>query len=76
MSTEIEKRQIVVTMFKADFERSIGRKAKNQTEFDSWVKKANIALFNGCLNWDRLYECAAYGFLCNKTKVVKNERQL
>ena len=71
MSSDIEKRQIVVTMFESDFERSIGRKPKDQTEFDKWVKKANIALFNGCLNWDRFYECAAFGFLCNKNKGVK-----
>ncbi len=66
MANDIEKRQMIVTLFAADFERSIGRKPKDQAEFDSWVKKANIALFNGCLNWDRLYECAAFGFLCNK----------
>lgn len=66
VANDIEKRQMVVTLFEADFERSIGKKPKSQIEFDSWVKKANIGLFNGCLNWDRFYECAAYGFLCNK----------
>lgn len=68
VSCEIEKRQVVVTMFDVDFERSIGRKPKSQAEFDKWARKANMAIFNGCLNWDRLYECAAFGFLCNKNK--------
>ena len=72
MSSDIEKQQIVVTMFESDFERSIGRKPKGQAEFEKWVKKANRALFNGCLNWDRFYECAAFGFLCGK-KAGKNK---
>ena len=58
MPSDIENRQMVVSLFEADFERSIGKKPKGQAEFDKWVKKANTALFNGCLNWDRLYECA------------------
>ena len=68
MSENIEKRQIVVTMFDVDFERSIGRKPKSQAEFDKWARKANMAIFNGCLNWDRFYECAAFGFLCHNKK--------
>ena len=62
----IEKRGIVITLFESDFECSIGRKPESQAEFDTWIKKANRALFNGCLNWDRFYEYAAYDFLNNK----------
>ena len=67
----MQKKQVVITLFDSDFERSIGRKPKNQVEFDKWAKKANMAIFNGCLNWDRFYECAAYGFLCNKKRGKK-----
>ena len=69
---DVEKRQIVVTLFAIDFERSLGRKPADQAEFDRWVKKANLALFNGCLDWDRLYENAAFQYTCGK-KEVKNE---
>jgi len=67
MSSTIEKRTISITLFEIDFERSIGSKPKNQAEFDRWAKKANAAIFNGCLDWDRFYENAAFQYLCGKT---------
>ncbi|MHC4524723.1 MAG: hypothetical protein ACYSU8_04195 [Planctomycetota bacterium] len=66
MSSKIEKRFITITLFEIDFERSIGRKPKNQSEFDRWAKKANAAIFNGCLDWDRLYENAAFQYTCGR----------
>ena len=66
MSSAIEKRPISITLFEIDFVRSMGHKPKNQSEFDRWTKKANLALFTGCLDWDRLYENAAFQYLCGK----------
>ena len=72
MSSAIEKRPMTITLFEIDFERSLGRKPTDQTEFDQWAKKANLALFTGCIDWDRLYENAAFQYACGR-KEVKNE---
>ena len=66
MSSVIEKRPITIMLFEIDFVRSIGRKPKNQTEFDRWAKKANLAVFTGCIDWDRLYENAAFQYTCGR----------
>ena len=72
MSSVIKKRPISITLFEIDFERSVGRKPTSQTEFDQWAKKANLALFTGCIDWDRLYENAAFQYTCGK-KELKNK---
>lgn len=72
MTSAIKKRPITITLFEIDFERSVGRKPTSQTEFDQWTKKANLALFTGCIDWDRLYENAAFQYTCGK-KELKNK---
>jgi hypothetical protein len=40
-----------------DFELSMGRKPKNQREFDEWACLLEKGLCNGHIDWDILYEC-------------------
>ena len=58
MTQEIKDYEIRLTLCAGDFEQSMGRKPKNQEEFDEWARLAEKGLLNGHIDWDILYECA------------------
>ena len=41
-----------------DFRQSMGRRARNQQEFDEWAELAENELLNSHIDWDIIYECA------------------
>jgi len=55
---EIKDYRIVIELAEGDFESSMGRKPKDQDEFDDWARLAEKGLLNGHIDWDILYECA------------------
>ena len=54
---EIQERRIVIELCAGDFAWSMGRRPRNQEEFDDWVHLAEKGLLNGHIDWDILYEC-------------------
>lgn len=54
---EIEEQTITFTLSEGDFEASMGRKPKNQAEFDDWAHLFEKGLCNGHIDWDIMYEC-------------------
>lgn len=57
MGKDIKDKHIVLTLCAGDFERSMGRKPRDQAEFDEWARLAEKGLLNGHIDWDILYEC-------------------
>ena len=57
MGYKIKEYQITLTFCPEEFELSMGRKPKNQEEFDEWARLAEKGLLNGHIDWDILYEC-------------------
>jgi len=55
---KIKDWRIVIELCEGDFERSMGRKARDQDEFDEWAHLAEKGLLNGHIEWDILYECS------------------
>jgi len=49
--------QIKIELSEEEFELSMGRKPKDQREFDEWARLAEKGLLNGHIDWDILYEC-------------------
>jgi len=54
----IEDYRIVIELCEEEFELSMGRKPRDQNEFDEWARLAEKGLLNGHIDWDILYECA------------------
>ena len=54
---QIKDYQIVIELCEQEFELSMGRKPKDQREFDEWARLAEKGLLNGHIDWDILYEC-------------------
>jgi len=54
---KIKDYRIVIELRDGDFERSMGRKPRDQGEFDEWAHFAEKGLLNGHIDWDILYEC-------------------
>jgi len=57
MCERIKEHQITLTLCAEEFELSMGRKPKDQEEFDEWARLAEKGLLNGHIDWDILYEC-------------------
>jgi hypothetical protein len=55
--TRIKDHRIVIELSEADFEESMGRKPRDQDEFDEWAMLAEKGLLNGHIDWDIIYEC-------------------
>jgi hypothetical protein len=55
--TEIKDYRIEIELCEGDFERSMGRKPRDQEEFEEWARLAQKGLLNGHIDWDILYEC-------------------
>jgi hypothetical protein len=55
MGKEIKDHTIILTLCPGDFERSMGRKPRDQAEFDEWARLAEKGLLNGHIDWDILY---------------------
>lgn len=53
----IKNHRIVVELCERDFEVSMGRKPRDQSEFDQWAQLAETGLLNGHVDWGILYEC-------------------
>jgi len=58
----IRDRKVVIHFCAEEFEMSIGRKPKNQEEFDEWARLAEKGLLNGHIDWDILYDCTCDEF--------------
>ncbi len=57
-ATGIKDHRIVIELSEGDFESSMGRKARDQEEFDDWAYLVEKGLLNGHIDWDIVYECA------------------
>ena len=55
--------RIMIELCEGDFERSIGRRPRDQDEFDDWARLAEKGLLNGHIDWDILYECSCGAML-------------
>jgi len=55
--TRIKDPRIVIELSEEEFEMSMGRKPRDQDEFDDWARLAEKGLLNGHIDWDILYEC-------------------
>jgi hypothetical protein len=55
---EIKDYQIVIQLSVEDFEMSMGRKPRDQEEFDQWARLLRKELVSGHINWHTLYSCA------------------
>ncbi len=53
----IKDYRIVIELCEEEFELSMGRKPRDQDEFDDWARLARKGLMNGHIDWDLLYEC-------------------
>ena len=53
----IKDYRIVIELAEGDFEQSMGRKPRDQNEFDEWARLAEKGLLNGHIDWDIIYEC-------------------
>ena len=54
---EIREHTITFTLGEGDFETSMGRKPKDQEEFDEWAYLFEKGLCNGHIDWDIMYSC-------------------
>ena len=63
MDEQIKEYRIVIEFSAEEFERSMGRKPKDQDEFDEWARFVEKGLLNGHIDWDMLYDCACEAML-------------
>ena len=49
--------RIVISLSAGDFEQSMGRKPKDEDEFERWALLVEKGLLNGHIDWNILYEC-------------------
>ena len=61
--TGIKDHRIVIELCEGDFETSMGRKPRDQEEFDDWAWFAEKGLLNSHIDWDILYECTCDAML-------------
>lgn len=54
---DIKDHTITILLCDGDFEQSMGRRPRNQDEFDQWAYLAEKGLLNGHIDWDIIYEC-------------------
>ena len=54
----IKDHRVVIDVSEGDFEGSMGRKPRDQEEFDDWAYLVKKGLLNGHIDWDIVYECA------------------
>ena len=59
MARNIKEHKISLVLCSGDFEMSMGRKPRDQEEFDEWARLTEKGLLNGHIDWDILYECTA-----------------
>ena len=64
--TRIEEYKITITLCDGDFERSMGRKPKNQEEFNDWAALAEKGLLNGHIDWNIIYDCTKDAMSCEE----------
>ena len=55
--TGIKDCRIVIKLCEGDFEMSMGRKPRDQCEFDEWARLAEKGLMNGHIDWDIIHRC-------------------
>jgi hypothetical protein len=55
--TGIKDHRIVIELCEGDFETSMGRKPRDQEEFDDWAHLAEKGVMNGHIDWDIIHEC-------------------
>ena len=55
--TGIKDHRIVIELCEGDFQMSMGRKPRDQAEFDEWACLAEKGLLNGHIDWDIIHEC-------------------
>jgi hypothetical protein len=60
---QIKDYRIVIGLSEEEFELSMGRKPRDQDEFDEWAQLAEKGLLNGHIDWDILYECTCDAML-------------
>lgn len=60
---QIKDYQILIELSEAEFELSMGRKPRDQDEFDDWARLAEKGLLNGHIDWDILYDCTCDAML-------------
>ena len=61
--TGIKDHRIVIGLCEGDFETSMGRKPRDQEEFDDWAHLAGKGLMNGHIDWDIIYVCTCDAML-------------
>lgn len=49
---------ITLTLTEGDFEMSMGRKPRDEDEFEEWARLCEKGLCNGHIDWDIVLECA------------------
>jgi len=54
---DIKDYTITIILTHEDFRQSMGRRAKDQEEFDEWARMAEKGLLNGHIDWDIIYDC-------------------
>ena len=55
--TRIDDYKIIIALCEGDFEQSMGRKPKDQEEFNDWAALAEKGLLNGHIDWGIIYKC-------------------
>jgi len=53
----VKDHQIIISFSIGDFEQSMGRKPRDEDEFEKWALLMEKGLLNGHIDWDILYEC-------------------
>lgn len=56
--TQIKDYPIVIELCEEEFEMSMGRRPRDQNEFNDWARLMEKGLLNGHIDWDILHECA------------------
>jgi hypothetical protein len=55
--TGIKDHRIVIRLCEGDFEISMGRRPRDQREFDEWARLTQKGLLNGHIDWGIIYRC-------------------
>ncbi len=61
--TGITDYRVIIELCEEEFELSMGRKPRDQDEFDDRARLAERGLMNGHIDWDILYECTCDAML-------------
>ena len=57
MNHIVKDHQIIISLSAGVFELSIGRKPRDEDEFEKWALLLEKGLLNGHIDWDILYGC-------------------